>query len=120
MNKDLKNILSDSNKDIDNQQLMDYLSNKLSESEKHAIEKEMIEDDFMNDAVEGLEQIKTSGQIPSYVDQLNRDLQKQLSKKKLRKEKRKLKDQPYIYYTIILVLMLLIIGFIVIKQFFSH
>ena len=34
MNDDLLNILSNSNKDIDNQKLMDYLSGKLSAAEK--------------------------------------------------------------------------------------
>ena len=34
MNKDLLNILSNSNKDIDNQQLMDYLNGKLRSEER--------------------------------------------------------------------------------------
>ena len=41
MNKDLLNILSNSNKDIDNQQLMDYLSGKLSDEQMHEIERSM-------------------------------------------------------------------------------
>ena len=52
MNDDLLNILSNSNKDIDNQRLMDYLSGKLTEKERHEVEKMMAGDDFMNDAVE--------------------------------------------------------------------
>ena len=39
MNDDLLNILSGSNKDIDNQKLMDYISNKLSAEQKHEFEK---------------------------------------------------------------------------------
>ncbi len=39
MDDDLLNILSNSNKDIDNQKLMDYLSDKLSAEEKHEFEK---------------------------------------------------------------------------------
>ena len=42
MNNDLKDILSNSNKDIDNQQLMDYLSNQLSKADSHEIEKNMV------------------------------------------------------------------------------
>ena len=38
MNPDLLNILSHSNKDIDNQKLMDYLSGKLSEKERQEVE----------------------------------------------------------------------------------
>ena len=58
MNKDLLNILSNSSKDIDNQQLMDYLAGKLSEEDKHAVEMKLADNDFMNDAVEGLEEVK--------------------------------------------------------------
>jgi hypothetical protein len=58
MSNDLKNILSNSNKDIDNQQLMDYLSNQLSESKMHEVERSMADDAFINDAVEGLQQVE--------------------------------------------------------------
>ena len=52
---DLLNILSNSNKDIDNQKLMDYLAGKLSAQEKHDFEKQMAESAMVNDAVEGLQ-----------------------------------------------------------------
>jgi anti-sigma factor RsiW len=54
MSDDLLNILSNSNKDIDNQKLMDYLSDKLSAEEKHEVEKTLVDSELMNDAVEGL------------------------------------------------------------------
>ena len=41
MNKDLLNILANSNKDIDNQQLMDYLSGNLSGEPLHDVERTM-------------------------------------------------------------------------------
>ena len=117
MNNELKNILSNSNKDIDNQKLMDYLSGKLSPEERHEIEKQMADSDLVNDAVEGLEEIKNKKDISLYVEQLNADLHKQLDKKKKRKEKRKLKDQPWLYLVIVLLLLLIIISFIVIKRY---
>ena len=116
MSDELLNILSNSNKDIDNQKLMDYLSGKLSAEEKHEIEKQMADSDFVNDAVEGLEEMKNKKDISLYVEQLNNDLHKQLDKKKKRKEKRTLKDQPWIYLAIVLLLLLIIICFIVIKK----
>ena len=57
MNNDLKDILSNSNKDIDNQLLLAYLSDELSKSNTHEVEKTMADDPFMNDAIEGLQQI---------------------------------------------------------------
>lgn len=117
MNNELKNILSNSNKDIDNQKLMDYLSGKLSGEEKHEIEKQMADSDFLNDAVEGLEDIKNKKDLSLFVEQLNADLQKQLDKKKKRKEKRAWKDQPWVYLAIILLLALTVICFIAIKKY---
>jgi hypothetical protein len=116
MSDDLKNILNNSNKDIDNQKLMDYLSRQLSKQDSHDLEKMMAEDEFMNDAVEGLEQFSNVKKLPLSVEQLNRELQKQIAKKKNRKEKRTIKDQPWVYFTIILLLILTVICYVIIKN----
>ena len=113
---DLKDILSHSNKDIDNQKLLDYISQHLSESERHQLEKDMIDSDFISDAVEGLEQFHNKKDILNFVSQLNSNLKVQLEKKKRKKEKRKLKDQPWITTAVIIVLLLCILGFIIIKK----
>ena len=117
MNKDLKDILSGSNKDIDNQQLMDYVSNQLSKAGTHAIEKKMADDEFLNDAVEGLQKIDSKKDLQTYVTQLNHDLQKQIAKNKNHKLKRRWKDQPNTYLMIIIILLLIIISFLVLKKY---
>jgi cytochrome c-type biogenesis protein CcmH/NrfG len=117
MSDDLKNILNNSNKDIDNQHLMDYLSQQLSKQESHDLEKMMLDDPFVNDAVEGLEQLPGKKSMAISVEQLNRDLQKQLAKKKNRKEKRKLKEQPWVYFAIILLLILTIVCYFMVKKY---
>ncbi len=91
MSDDLLNILSNSNKDIDNQKLMDYLSDKLSETEKHEFEKEMVTSDMLNDVVEGLGKFKNKKDVNVLVEQLNSILRKQLQKKKSKKLKREIK-----------------------------
>jgi anti-sigma factor RsiW len=116
MNPDLLNILSNSNKDIDNQKLMDYLSGKLSEKEKHEVEKWMSDNDFSTEALEGLEQFKDRSDLQNYVDQLNKDLNSYLRVKKQRREKRKIQDAPWVYYTIFILLLLMIIAYLVIKK----
>ena len=120
MNDDLLNILSHSNKDIDNQKLMDYLSDKLSAEEKHALEKAMIDSEMMNDAMEGLDGFKNKKDVPALVEQLNINLKKQLYKKKSKKEKRSIKDLLWLYLTIILILIIILIGFFVIKYLDSE
>ena len=116
MDDDLLNILSNSNKDIDNQKLMDYLSGKLSEDEKHELEKKMIDSEMMNDVVEGLEQLKNKKDVSSVVEQLNTKLKKQLEKKNFKKKKRQIKDLPWLYLSIILILLIILISFLVIKK----
>ena len=117
MNGNLKDILSNRNKDIDNQKLMDYLHQQLSKADSHEIEKSMNDDAFVSDAVEGLQNFDTKKDMQAYVADLHNDLQKQLVKKKNRKDKRKLKEQPWIYLAIIIVLILLVLCFVVMKKY---
>lgn len=109
MKNNLKDILANSNKDVDNQQLMDYLSKQIAEADLHALEIKMAEDDFTNDAVEGLQEIKKTKNLPLYVEQINKDFQKSLHKTRQRKEKRSIKNQGYTYFAVLLIILLLII-----------
>jgi hypothetical protein len=111
MNKDLLNILANSNKDIDNQQLMDYLSGNLSGEPLHDVERSMADNSFLNDAVEGLQQMRDRKGLQAYVDELNASLQKSMAKKKQRREKRRLKDNPWTYLTIGLVIFLCLVAY---------
>jgi len=116
MNNDLLNILSNSNKDIDNQKLMDYLSGKLPDSEKHEVETWMNENDFVNEAVEGLQRFDGKKDLQQYVDQLNKELNQYIEKKRTRRDRKKLKEYPWMYVTAFLLLLLVIIGYIIIHK----
>lgn len=115
MNDDLLNILSNSNKDIDNQRLMDYLSGKLSENERHEVEKTMAGNDFMNDAIEGLQEFDKKKDIGTYVEQLHASLQRKLKKKRQRREKRRLKEYPFIYIAILVILAICILWYFILR-----
>lgn len=117
MADELKDILNNSNDNIDSQKLMDYLGKKLPAQESHELEKQMADDDFMNDAVEGLEQMGSTQKLGISVNELNRELQKQISKNKNRKNRRKFKEQPWTYIAVILLLLLAIISYMVIKKY---
>lgn len=116
MNNDLLNILSNSNKDIDNQQLMDYLSGQLSAEQQHAVERSMADSEFMSDAVEGLQNIPNKKDLQTYVEELNAALQKSMQKKKQRRQKRRLKDEPWAYIAVILILLLCIIAYVLVRK----
>ncbi len=117
MNKDLLNILSNSSKDIDNQQLMDYLAGKLTEEEKQRVEQALADNAFMNDALDGLEAVKDKKDINVFVDQLNRQLHKKLLQKKTKKQKRKLLQQRWVYAAIVLILALLVATWLMIVKY---
>ena len=119
MSDNLKDILSNSNKDIDNQRLMDYLGNHLPAEQKHEVEEAMNDDMFMNDAVEGLQQMGSRQNIETYTEQLNSFLEKQTEKNKSRKLKRRWKDSPYTYFTVIIILVLLVLCYVVLKKFLA-
>src|SRR5882724_618411 len=116
MNKDLLNILSNSNKDIDNQKLMDYLSGKLQGEEKNEVEQWMAENDFVSEAVEGLQDFSGKKDIQAYVDQLHKDLNKYIQQKKQRRERRKIQQAPWVYLTIVVILTLCVIAYYIIKK----
>lgn len=116
MSENLKDILSNSNKDIDNQRLMDYLSHELSKADAHKLEDGMTEDEFLSDAVEGLQQIEPTEKINNYTIQLNQELQKLVTKNKKAKEKRKWKDTPNLYIVVICVVALLVLFYFLMKK----
>jgi hypothetical protein len=117
MNNDLLNILPDNNNGMDDRKLMDYLEGKLSVEEKYEVEKWMADNDMGSDAVEGLQHIKNKKDLQQYVDQLNKNLLAQLQKRKQHRLKMRLKEYPWIYFTVVLILLLCIIGYFVLRQF---
>ena len=116
MNKDLLHILANSNKDIDNQLLMDYISGSLSHSDQHAVEEWLQENEFAAEALEGLQQFGNKEQLQEYVVQLNKELKSFLQEKRQRRDKRKLRDNPLTYIAVLVILCLIVLAFMVIRM----
>jgi hypothetical protein len=117
MNNELLNILSKSDQSITNQQLIDYLNNQLPDNQKHEVEKWMSDNDLVNDAIEGLQHVKNKKNLQAYVDQLNKSLKDQLKQKKGNQQRRKLQQYPWVYFSIVLVLLLCIIGYYIVRRY---
>lgn len=115
MNKDLLNILANSNKDIDNQQLMDYLSGNLSGEALHDVERSMADNAFLNDAVEGLQQMGNRQNLQTYVEELNATLHRNMAKKKQHRLKRRFRDSPWTYVAIAVVILFCLLAYWVIR-----
>ena len=116
MSENLKDILSNLNPEVDQEALMQYLQGKLSAQEQHELEKQMMNDDFDADALEGLQEFKNKKNIASLVDQLNTDLKRRTEKKKRFKEKLKLNLDSNLVVAIIIILLLIILSYMVLHK----
>jgi len=112
---DLTNILKDDD-NISEEELKKYLSGNISGEERHAIEKKMADSEFVNDAVEGLQEFTSKQKLDEYVNHLNKDLHQYIAGKKEIKEKRKIKDLSWIIIAVIIILLLCILAYIVIRM----
>ena len=119
MSENLKDILSHLSSEIDQETLLLYLQNKLTAEKKHEVEKKLLENEFAEDAVEGLQTIKDKRDINYVVEMLNRDLKKKLAKKRQRREKMRIKDQSWLYISLIILILLIVIAYIVIRESLS-
>ncbi len=117
MSENFKDILSNLSTDVDQETLLLYLQGKLSEEKKHEVEKKLIQNEFDDDAVEGLQEIKDKQQIQYMVEMLNRDLKKKTAKKKKMREKMNIKYQPWLYISILILILLIVISYIVIHKY---
>jgi len=114
---DLRDILSDDEEQLNNDELMKYLDDNLSDEQKREFEKKIETSDFVNDAMEGLKSFKNKQNLDNYVNQINKNLDKQLQLKKQRNEKRKIKHISWIVLSIVLILFICIIGYFLIHLF---
>ncbi|MEJ7627769.1 MAG: hypothetical protein WKF35_12970 [Ferruginibacter sp.] len=111
------NLNDINNNDLkDQRSLLDYLNKDMTDRDQHDFENTISDDVFLTDAIEGLDKIRDKKNIAADVMHLNAELKKQVSKNKRRKDKRKLADQPWIYYTVILILILVVLAYIVIRK----
>jgi hypothetical protein len=95
--------------------LMDYLSGNLSGEQLHDVERSMADNEFLNDAVEGLQQLGNRKSIQTYVDQLNATLKKSMAKKKQRRLNRRLKDDTWTYLTVGIVIFLCLVAYWIVR-----
>lgn len=116
MSENLKDILSHLNPDIDQETLLLYLQGKLTAEQQHDIEKNMLDNDFTADALEGLQDFQNKKEISLLVEQLNRDLRNKTEKKKRLRKKRELKLEPWLIITLVIILMIVVISYVVLHR----
>lgn len=116
MSENYKDILSGLSTEVDQETLLLYLQGKLSAEKKHEVEKQLLQDEFEGEAMEGLQDFRDKEQLQYMVEMLNRDLKKKTGKKAKRREKLTIKYQPWIYISILILLLLVALCYIVIRK----
>jgi hypothetical protein len=116
MKDNLKDILSHLGKNIDQETLLLYLQGKLSPEQQHEVEKNLMDGDFETEALEGLQTVEDQKALPHIVEQLNRNLKKKTTRKKIWKKAPELKDDPWLWIAILIILLLIVICYVVIHK----
>jgi len=116
MKRDLHDILANLNGKVDPEILVLYLQGKLSQDQRHEVEKHLIDNDFDDEALQGLEKVKDKDQVSATVDQLNRDLRIKTAKKKKRRRASELKEDPWLWIALLIILLLIVISFVIIHK----
>jgi hypothetical protein len=116
MNDKSRDIMHSSSGHVDEQKLMDYLEGKLSREQVYEVEQMMTESGFLNEAMEGLSDMKDKQRIATILHELNSKLQ-------VKTQKQKRKDQPLFpnqqtltLVVLITILLLVILGFVIYKM----
>ncbi len=115
MNPNLKNILKNLRPAPQEEELLRYLNKELTPDEQHEVEEYLIDDDFYEDAVEGLEMLSGNTDLSSVVNDLNKNLDKQLKKKNKRRN-RKIPAQTWPVISVVIILILAVVAYMVIKK----
>jgi hypothetical protein len=112
---DWKDILSDYEEQLSEDELLKYLDDNVSQEERHAIEKRINNSAFESDALQGLLQVKNKKTLQKQLNLLNQKLG-QLTAKRQRKEKRKIKIFKWVVLTLLILLFTCVVGYIMIRM----
>jgi peroxiredoxin len=91
-----------------------YMQNKLSQPERHRVEKMLLQNDFEGEAMEGLEQVKDQQSVRTVVEGLNRELKNKTARKKRKNRRRELKEDPWLWTALLILLLLVFLSFAII------
>ena len=110
-----KNIENHSRAGLDEERLLAYIEGTMSPDEQHRIEELLEGDPFLNDAVEGLSEVKDPQQLRAIASQINAQLSRQIQNRRRQRRKRTRFADHWGWLFIVIVLLLLLISWWVIK-----
>ena len=115
MNEAWKELL-DRHPGIDSGRLLAYLEGRLSDGERHEVEKQMAESAFLSEAMEGLEGIRDSKRIAPIVGELNSALKGSIRRGRNRRGPKSTDFPGWLALATLLVIALAAIAFLVYRM----
>lgn len=115
MKANLKNILKHLKPAPEQQELLKYINKELNDAAQHDVEDYINDDEFYDDAVEGLQQVSKETNLTELMQNLNQHLDKQL-KSKPKKRLKKIPNQTWAIVSVLLILILMVLAFFIIKK----
>lgn len=112
--EDLTNIWN-ADDELNEEQLMNYANNKSSDEEAHNVEQKMNNSQFVNDAVEGLQNFSSTEKMNTYVQQINENLHTRLVEKKRKKDKG-ITNLSWQIIAVITIIILCVLGYVIIEM----
>lgn len=105
---------------VSDQDLLAYLENTLPADQQYLVENEINDSAFLDEAMEGLNQIKDKQKIPQMVQEINFTLKKSMKKKStLQLPRTIINNQLLIIVTTIAILLFVSMGFLLYKMYTS-
>jgi hypothetical protein len=98
------------------EQLLAYVNNTMSQEERYAFEKTMNDNEFLSDATEGLSNLNSPKSLDEYVTKLNNQLHTLTQSSKKKREKRKLQVQDWIILAVVLIIALCTLAYYILNK----
>lgn len=102
---------------IDQKKLMDYLEGKLNDQEKHEVESLLNDSAFVDDAMEGLSQMKDKQKIAAILLELDTQLKQKVKERKGKLSGRFVQFPLWLIITTITIIGMVVIAFIIYKMY---
>jgi chromatin segregation and condensation protein Rec8/ScpA/Scc1 (kleisin family) len=91
---------------------MQYLEGKLSPQAQHELEKQILDNEFAADAIDGLQDFRDKKKLACVVEQLNNDLKKKTARKKAQRQ-RNVQSEPWLLITLVIILLLIVLCYFI-------
>ena len=104
---------------VDQKKLMDYLEGRLSDAEKHEVESILNDSAFLDDALEGLGQMKDKQKIATIITELDSQLKQKINSRKRKRRLSSMNFPAWLIISTVAIIILIVLAYIIYKMYTS-